>query len=479
MELVNSQVSDIDFTIQCTLPQPLPKTQLPLIEQEARTVVQEEPEIVTREMIGANAADYLKHLKQPLLAELLAEQPKELVTLIEIGDFINICPLPHITSTKDVGIIALMASSETDGITHITGTNFPSKKELKRFLKQWERAKKHNHLTLGQTMGWFQPVDKDAWAWLPRGEQARELLRKWWKKQIETEGFHLVRTPGNSFKTKISQHQQLSCQETALAELGATQNEDSGTDPIAPLECEADLLTIKCNKSSIKSQLTSSLQFLEKMTKLLGFEWIKVLDLRRRPGVPNRPERQQSAKWLSEAVKVAEIETEPVEEHLSPPELGPELQWWIQDALGRRWLGARLGVTTDLSTKDEGTTLHLQVIGSVEQLLALILEKTEGCLPTWLISEQVRLIPVSEKQHDLAREVGRQLELAEVRWTTDMTKQGLGARIHLAQKEQIPYTVVLGEKEEKEGQLSVRKRGEQQSFPMTVAELAEIVSLGA
>ncbi len=156
----------------------------------------------------------------------------------------------------------------------------------------------------------------------------------------------------------------------------------------------------------------------------------------------------------------------------------------VKDALGRRWQLGTIQVDYNLperfdleytgadNAKHRPVMIHRAPFGSMERFVAVLLEHTAGHFPLWLAPEQAIIIPVSDKYLDYAREVAAQLEAADIRLEIDDRNETLGRKIRDNQMRKIPYMLIVGEKEEKNGEVSVRKSGEGDLGSMKIANFA-------
>ena len=157
----------------------------------------------------------------------------------------------------------------------------------------------------------------------------------------------------------------------------------------------------------------------------------------------------------------------------------------VKDALGRRWqLGTiqvdynlperfQLEYTGSDNQKHRPVMIHRAPFGSMERFVAVLLEHTAGRFPLWLAPEQAVVLPISEKFNDYAREVARQLNIADVRAIVDDRNEKIGKKIRDNELKRIPYLLIVGEKEANNGEISVRKQGEGDKGTMKIATFAE------
>ena len=160
----------------------------------------------------------------------------------------------------------------------------------------------------------------------------------------------------------------------------------------------------------------------------------------------------------------------------------------VRDAIGRRWQLGTIQVDYNLperfeleytgsdNAKHRPVMIHRAPFGSMERFVAVLLEHTAGRFPLWLAPEQAVVIPVSDKYLDYARRVAAELEAADLRVEIDDRNETLGRKIRDNQLRRIPYMLVVGEKEEQNGEVSVRKTGEGDAGSMKIANFAELLT---
>ena len=182
------------------------------------------------------------------------------------------------------------------------------------------------------------------------------------------------------------------------------------------------------------------------------------------------------------------LSTETVSAMLAMAFYGPKLDFMVRDAIGRRWQLGTIQVDYNLperfeleytgsdNAKHRPVMIHRAPFGSMERFVAVLLEHTAGRLPLWLSPEQVIVIPVSDKYLDYANTVARELEKADIRLQIDDRNETLGRKIRDNQLRRIPYMLVVGEKEEQNGEVSVRKSGEGDLGSMKIANFAKLLT---
>jgi threonyl-tRNA synthetase len=406
-------------------------------------------------------------------------------------------------------------------LTRIYAVTFPKKKELDEYLALLEEAAKRDHRKLGRELELFtfSPlVGQGLPLWLPKGAALRDRLEQFLRKVQKRYGYQQVITPhiGNVNLYKTSGHyakygadsfrpittpqegeefflKPMNCPHHCqiyaarprsykelplrLAEFGTVYRyEQSGelhgltrvrgfTQDDAHLFCTAD---------QIKEEFCKVIDIILYIFKTLKFENYKAQVSLRDPnnkekyiGTDENWEKAQRA--IIEAAAEKGLNTIEVEGEAAF--YGPKLDFMVKDAIGREWqlgtvqvdynLPERFGLEyTDADgQKKRPVMIHRAPFGSMERFVAVLLEHTGGNFPLWLTSDQVVILPISEKYMDYARKVQAALDEQDIRCYIDERSEKTGRKIRDAETAKIPFMLIVGEKEEAEGTVAVRRHG--------------------
>ena len=168
---------------------------------------------------------------------------------------------------------------------------------------------------------------------------------------------------------------------------------------------------------------------------------------------------------------------------------GPKLDFHLSDSLGRTWQCGTIQLDMQLperfeleytgadGEKHRPVMIHRVVLGSIERFIGVITEHFAGAFPLWLAPEQVRILPISDKFHDYAQDVCKQLDMEGLRVSVDTRSEKIGYKIREAQLHKIPYMLIIGEKEVESGTVSVRKRGEGDIGAVRIGEFVDSAKL--
>ncbi len=481
--LIGGGVHTFGFFYDFIFRQPFMDRLVFLIEGELRAIIKEAIPLRWLSMMRENAQTLFDYHHQPLLAHRVAEEPSNVVELIQVQNFYGLCQELPFSTTEEAGFPKLLKfealeTGEREGpITRLVGTSQATAKELKVFLKHYDLLlKRKDHRKLGPQLNLFhfsEPGDSLGVFWHPKGVQLwRILLRR-----IEAP-FSLqtlpVSTPlfekqrGQLRASLLNSHLNLL---KRLALSGADfplRLIEEGTVyyPIAePLRegllssCQQTVIqrTIGCLKEESVSELISSLHFIEEIIKIFGFEaewaYLPVLE-------------GEGAQELRQAIEEYPFFYPCV----STPQQKKKgtfsrLELRIQDMLGRIWLLSAievrgLGVDQSKDLSKKYLLISQQLLSSVERLIALLLEKEEGHFPLWLAPEQARLLVIGKASLPEGERLFQLLKERGVRITLDKRSSKLNERIFEGEREQDPLSSPLRGRGEKKRKASLSHKRE-------------------
>ena len=406
-------------------------------------------------------------------------------------------------------------------LTRIYAVTFPKKKELDEYLALLEEAAKRDHRKLGRELELFtfSPlVGQGLPLWLPKGAALRDRLEQFLRKVQKKYGYLQVITPhiGNVNLYKTSGHyakygadsfrpittpqegeefflKPMNCPHHCqiyaarprsykelplrLAEFGTVYRYEQSGELHGLTRVRGftqDDAHLYCTSDQIKEEFCKVIDIILYIFKTLKFDNYKAqVSLRD----PNNKEKYIGSDENWEKAQRAIIEAA-AEKGLNTIEVegeaafyGPKLDFMVKDAIGREWqlgtvqvdynLPERFGLEyTDADgQKKRPVMIHRAPFGSMERFVAVLLEHTGGNFPLWLTSDQVVILPISEKYMDYARKVQAALDEQDIRCYIDERSEKTGRKIRDAETAKIPYMVIVGENEEKDGTVSVRRHG--------------------
>lgn len=422
-------------------------------------------------------------------------------------------------------------------LTRVYGISFPKQKELKEYLELLEEAKKRDHRKLGKELELFafsQKVGQGLPLWLPKGAALRERLEQFLKKAQQKAGYEMVATPhiGQKELYVTSGHYAKYGEDSFQPIHTPREDEEFLLKPMnCPHHCEIyntkpysykdlpirfaefgtvyryeqsgelhgltrvrgftqDDAHIYCTPDQLDDEFKNVIDLSLYVLGSLGFENFKAQVSVRDPENPEKYigsvdnwEKAERAIINAASDKGLNYEVVPGEAAF----YGPKLDFMVKDALGREWqLGTiqvdyNLPERFDLTYKGSDNQLHRPVMihrapfGSMERFIALLLEHTGGNFPLWLTPEQAIVLPISEKYENYTKKVLNLLENYEIRALVDNRNEKTGRKIRDAEIKKIPYMIIVGENEENEGTISVRKHGGEDLGSMTVEEFSSLV----
>jgi len=423
-------------------------------------------------------------------------------------------------------------------LTRIYGITFPKKSLLDEYLVLLEEAKKRDHRKIGKDMELFTfspKVGQGLPLWLPKGAELRDRLEQFLRKIQKSYGYFQVITPhiGNKdlyitsghwakygkdsfrpittpqegeeyllkpmncphhceiYRSKPRSYKDLPLR---LAEFGTVYRyEQSGelhglTRVRSFTQDDAHLF---CRPDQLKEEFEKVIDIILYVFKTLDFKNYKA-QVSLRDKVNREKYIGTDENWAKAEAAIQEAAAEKglptVVEYGEAAFYGPKLDFMVKDALGREWqlgtiqvdynLPERFGLeyTGSDGAKHRPVMIHRAPFGSMERFVAVLLEHTAGKLPLWLSPDQVNIIPVSEKFADYAKKVCDLMNNSEIRASVDDRNETIGKRIRESELKRIPYLVIVGEKEENEGSVSVRKQGGIDLGSMSIEDFIGTVS---
>jgi threonyl-tRNA synthetase len=497
--------------------------------------------IVREERSREEALRFYRDRHEPFKVEILEALPPEVtrVSFYRQGDFVDLCRGPHVPSTGHIHAFKLLSSSgaywrgdeRRPMLQRIYGTAWPTQEELDRHLWRLAEAKRRDHRKLGRELELFafHDVSPGAPFWLPKGMIVFRELERFARELQDARGYQEVSTPilvnkrlweqsghwehyaENMFRVEAEEQvfalKPMNCPESTFmyrhalrsyrdlplrfAEMGRLhRNERSGTltGLFRVRQFTQDDAHIYCRPDQLQAEIMGVLELVGVFYRTFGLE--PRFKLATRPerflGTPEQWDHAERA--LEEALRANGLPFT-----VKPGDgafYAPKIDIHIEDVLGRDWQMAT--IQADLTMLPERFALeyvdadgqpkrpvaiHRAIFGSFERFIGILIEQFGGAFPTWLAPVQARVLPVSARHGEYATAVHRRLVAAGVRAELDDRSEKLGYRVREAQLQKLPYVLVVGEREARDGTASVRKRGGEDVGPMAVdAFLAEVTA---
>jgi len=400
--LIGGDVTDIGFFYDFDLKPPFNKEAFPMIEEQVRALMTEEVQVRSLTMVATNARELFLHLKQPLKAkQLLSSQA--LVELIQIGDFCDLCPEPHLSDLRLLKHMQLLDVQEIDGAVRVLGTAFHSADELKKFLKRIRQY--HKSRGASPALRIKEVSDGEEFLEVKCLEQV-ESLKATWLEHCQGESIAPIMSPTLQRRSFLEQHGVAGLgegewvypttsapahlhymKEKKLLKVGefcrlAQAVEEAHFAGLLRSRCyTCDQVHILCKQELVVEELISSLHFLQKSLKMLSIEGEWFLSSY------GKRTKRTSERWdfaldcLQRAWELSGLSSTPLNKEsgggLDPVAfIGPRIECHYMDALGRRWRGPYVGIWTQTPSGNE-PLIERSLFGSIERLIGYMLERVE------------------------------------------------------------------------------------------------------
>lgn len=535
-KLTIGPATDDGFFYDIQMPRPLVPEDLERIEAKMREIIAADEPFVCDE-IGRDEAK-ARFSDNPFKLETIYEvPPEEIITTYSHGAFTDLCEGPHIERAGDIKAVKLLnlagaywrGDERNAQLQRIYGTAFESQEALDKHLEMIEEASKRDHRKLGRELDLFQ-FDPSAPAmpfFLPKGtvvynlliDYVRDLYKRYGYQEVMTpqiysselwhksghyenyvENMYFIDVDGREFAvkpmncpghvliygSKLHSYRDLPVR---IADFGRLhRNERSGvTHGLTRVRSfSQDDAHIFCRPDQVDEEFGSFVDMLLETYKLFGFDDLRIY-------FSLRPEKRVGSEemwdWAEAALEGA-LKAKGVDYQTDPGEgafYGPKVDFKVNDAIGREW---QLGTAQlDLSmperfdieyVTEEGTTarpvmLHRALLGSLERFMGILIEHTAGAFPVWLAPVQVVVIPIADRHVDYARRVSDQLAAEGLRVEVDGRNERMNLKIREAQRQKVPYMLVVGDREQEQEAVAVRLRSGEDLGAKPISELIAIV----
>ncbi len=478
--------------------------------------------------------DYKVELIDDLLsAASAADRSLETVSLYTNGPFTDLCRGPHAPSTATVKAFRLntvagaywRGDSSRTMLTRIYGTAFFSKADLEQHLERIEQAKARDHRRLGKELGlfMFSEVSPGSPFWKPAGMAVWNSLSELWRSENRRRGYTEVKTP---ILYDVELFKQSGHWDTYREHMYFTDVEDRPMG-LKPMNCPAHIQIYKderrsyrdlpiryseqglvhrhepsgtlhglmrvrhitqddahifCTEEQVQEEVVQCLRFGFFLYEIFGFE--------PRLELSTRPDKRIGSDEIwdrAEGALQGALEAQGLEYELNPGDgafYGPKIDLHMTDSLGRSW---QLGtVQLDYSMPERFDLLytgadneehrpvmiHRALMGSFERFIGILIEHYGGDLPVWLAPVQVLVLPVSDPYNEYAAGVAETLRETGARVEVDDRSESIGRKIREAELRKAPYMLIVGEREQAGGTVSVRAHGGEDSGDQLLAEFA-------
>ena len=503
--------------------EPFAPKDLEKIEHKMREIIKKDYSFEREEITKKDALKLFKKMGETYKLELIESIHENTVSIYKDGSFIDLCRGPHINSTGEIKAFRLLSIAgaywhgiETNPmLQRIYGTAFPTQKELEEHIKAIEEAKKRDHRVLGKQLEYFSMNDEmgpGLVLYHPKGAMLRTIIEDYIRKEHLKRGYQLVIGPHilksdvwiksghygyykeNMYIFKIENQEYaikpMNCPNhimvyksktrsykdlpLKLFELGTVyRNEKSGVlhGLLRVRGFTQDDAHIFCLKDQVEDEIIKVIDFVIDTLNAFGFDEFSI-ELSTRPAKSIGTDED----WeLAQAALISSLNRKSLDFEINEGDgafYGPKIDIKLKDALKREWQCATIQCDFALPERfdlkyigQDGKEyrpimLHRVILGSLERFMGALIEQFAGAMPLWLAPVQCVIIPVSEKSNQYAGNILQTLFAAGIRVEVDSRNERLQKKIRDAEIEKVPYMIVIGEKEESIGMVSVRSKSQ-------------------
>ena len=500
---------------------PITADDLEKIEAEMKKIIKEALPLERFELPRAEAIALMKEKDEPYKVELIEDLPEDsVISFYKQGEFTDLCAGPHLMTTKEIGkAFKLMniagaywrGSEKNKMLTRIYATAFQKKEDLEAYVTMMEEAKKRDHRKLGRELGLFMMHEAGPGFpfFLPKGMILKNTLLDYWREIHKKAGYVEISSPiimnrklwensghwdhykDNMYTTVIDDEdyavKPMNCPGGILVyaseprsyrdlpirmgEIGLVhRHEKSGQlHGLMRVRCfTQDDAHIFMTPEQIKEEIKGVAQLIDSVYSLFGFQYHVELSTRPEDSMGSDEDWEMATSALQGALD--DLGLNYVVNEGDGAFYGPKIDFHLVDCIGRTWQCGTIQLDFQMpqrfnleyigadGEKHRPIMIHRVAFGSVERFIGILIEHFAGAFPTWLAPVQVKVLPISEKYEEYAKSVKAQLDEAGIRAEIDLRSEKIGYKIREAQTQKIPYMLVVGQKEEADGTVSVRSR---------------------
>ncbi len=498
------------------------------IEKEMKKIVKENLPIVRKEVTRQEALDFFNAQGEIYKVELINDLPEDaMITMYTQGDFTDLCAGPHVVSTGKVKALKLQSvagaywrgNEKNKMLQRIYGTAFEKQADLDAYLKMLEEAAKRDHRKLGKELDLFSLHEEGPGFpfFHPNGMVIRNELINYWREVHRKFGYQEIKTPmilnrklwetsghwdhykENMYFTKIDGEdyaikpmncpggmlvyltQQHSYRDLPLrlGELGLVhRHELSGAlhGLMRVRNFTQDDAHIFMLPSQIEGEIQKTIDLFDQVYSTFGLTYHAELSTRPDDSMGSDEVWELATNALKNALEHRGLKY--VINEGDGAFYGPKIDFHLTDSIGRTWqcgtiqLDMLMPEKFDLTyigedgQKHRPVMIHRVVYGSIERFIGILIENYAGAFPAWLAPVQVKILPISDKYVDYAYEIKRKMFDLGIRVEVDDRNEKIGYKIREAQVKKVPYSIIVGENELENKNISVRKRREKETVTM-------------
>ena len=507
------------------------------LEAEMKKIVKENLKLERYTLPRDEAIKLMQEKNEPYKVELIEDLPEdEELSFFKQGEYVDLCAGPHVTYTSAVKAFKLTSvagaywrgSEKNKMLTRIYGTAFTNKADLEEYLTRLEEAKKRDHRRIGKEMGLFMMSEEGPGFpfFLPNGMILKNTLIDYWRQIHTREGYvevstpmilnrHLWETSGhwdhykqNMYTTVIDDTdyaiKPMNCPGGMLVykseprsyrdlpmrigELGLVhRHEKSGElHGLMRVRCfTQDDAHIFMTEDQITSEIKGVVRLIDEVYSLFGFKYHVELSTMPEDHIGDEKDWENATNGLIAALE--EMHMPYVVNEGDGAFYGPKIDFHLEDSIGRTWQCGTIQLDFQLPMRFEAEytgadgakhrpiMIHRVVFGSIERFIGILIEHYAGKFPTWLAPVQVKLLPITDRNNDYTDMLLAKLRERGVRCEADKRAEKTGYKIREAQMSKVPYMLVIGDKEEQEHSVALRKRDSTETVTMSADEFADMI----
>lgn len=490
------------------------------IEDEMNKIISRDLKFKRTEVSRKDALKLMSEKNEYYKIELINDlDENEQISLYTQGDFTDLCRGPHVPSTRFIKAFKLTSvagaywrgDEKNEMLQRIYGVAFADKKDLEKYQKLIEEAKRRDHRKLGRELKLFDIMDEGPGFpfFLPKGVTLKNILIDYWRKLHYEAGYVEIETPImlNKDLWIRSGHWE------HYKENMYTSMIDNKEFALKPMNCPGGMLVYKSETHSyrdlplrvgelgrvhrhelsgalhglmrvraftqddahifmlpeqIKSEILGVVKLIDEVYGTLGFKYNVELSTRPEDSMGSDEEWNMAENSLKEALNEGGLDYKINEG--DGAFYGPKIDFHIEDSLGRSWQCGTIQLDFQLpqrfeleyigkdGEKHRPIVIHRVIFGSIERFIGILIEHFAGKFPVWLAPVQVKVLPISDKFMDYSKEVLDKLRKAGIRCEMDARNEKTNYKIREARNERVPYMIIIGEKEKTRGDISLRSR---------------------
>ena len=517
---------------------PFTEEELAALEAEMKKITKENLKLERFTLPRAEAIALMEERGEPYKVELIMDLPEdEELSFYRQGEFVDLCAGPHVTYTSAVKAFKLTSvagaywrgSEKNKMLTRIYGTAFANKTDLEEYITRIEEAKKRDHRKLGRELGLFAIMDEGPGFpfFLPNGMIVKNTLIDYWREIHTREDYKEITSPimlnrqlwetsghwdhykENMYTTVIDENdfaiKPMNCPggmlvykmeprsyrdlPLKLGELGLVhRHEKSGAlHGLMRVRCfTQDDAHIYMTREQITEQIKGVVRLIDEVYSLFGFKYHVELSTMPEDHLGALEDWEMATDGLRKALE--EMNMPYVVNEGDGAFYGPKIDFHLEDSIGRTWQCGTIQLDFQLplrfnaeytgadGQKHRPIMIHRVVFGSIERFIGILIEHFAGKFPTWLAPMQVKVLPITDRNNEYSDKIIAALKAAGIRCECDKRQEKTGFKVREAQLMKIPYMLIIGDKEQEDGTVSIRRRDCVQNEVMKMEDFVAMVA---